>query len=368
MEKGGRTKRIHEELQGLRERGHDVRLVVFAEPPEWIRRRYPDSDTWTVLAKREGGRDLALIPKLRSLIRAFRPHIIDAHCEGSALYAGLASRLTASKCVATVHRSEPAFYRRSWKTRLCYQFTDGLVAVSEANRHLMTTGIGLPREKIAVIRWGIDAEPQSSAPGQREAREQLDLPDGAIALSLGHLGPIKGHEDSIRAIAQVREQVPGIRLYIAGDGAPGDYTRIEGLIGELGLEERVTLVGQVANPLDWLAACDVFLLPSIEEAFGLVFLEAGLCGRPAIGTRIGGIPEIIRDGVTGYLVDPGDPEAISKRLLSILESPDAADRMGVAARKHVTGNFLLNDRIDELCAYLERIAQPHHDPDGKAAA
>ncbi|MBL4575460.1 MAG: glycosyltransferase family 4 protein [Opitutaceae bacterium] len=188
-------------------------------------------------------------------------------------------------------------------------------------------------------------------------RKKLGLPDFRIILSIGHLGPIKGHDDSIAALSLVKQYFPGAKLYIAGDGTKEDIERLHGKIEKLKLQDSVILLGQITNALEWMQACDIFLQPSLEEAFGLVFLEAGLCRKPSVATKVGGIPEIIVDGEDGYLVEPHEPEKLAERIISIFSSDDKLREMGDSAFHRVEQNFLLSDQIDKLESYFKLISQ-----------
>ena len=356
MEKGGRTKRVAEEYRGLRELGHDVSLVTFCEPPSWVREQHDPQGDWLVCPKSDAAIDFRLLRRLNELIRDFRPQLIDAHCEASALYAGLVGRLSGVRCVATVHRSNLSYYERSWKSRLYFRFTDHVIAVSRQRGQLIADALGLPPSRVEVVHWGIATEQAPALSSRAEARAQLGLGDGPILLSIGHLGAIKGHDDSIASLKNVLAVHPQARLYIAGDGGDADYSRLRATAEQEGVSEAVVLLGQTSNVITWLRACDVFLQPSREEAFGLVFLEAGLCERPTVATRIGGIPEIIDDGRTGLLVAPGAPGQIAEAVLQLLNAPDLAEAMGSAARTRIAQFFDLGDRVGALATFFSRVA------------
>lgn len=358
MEKGGRTKRIAEEFSGLRELGHEVRLVTFSDPPAWVREHYADSESWEVLPKTGGRVDLGLLRQLYKTVRQFRPDIIDAHCEGSAFYAGLVSRVTTSKSVATVHRSNLQYYTGSFKHRLFFGFVHGYVAVSEQRKALICSAFGVPESQVRVVHWGINVDVPGGTDTDSETasrRAALGVDDSPLLLSVGHLGPIKGHDDSIAALAMLQRQGRSARLYIAGDGDESDYQRLRKLVVELDLEHAVTLLGQVGNVQEWLQACDVFLQPSREEAFGLVFLEAGLAAKPTVATAVGGIPEIVEHGETGLLVPPEDPAAIAAAIEKLLGDREVAAAMGAAARTRIVENFSIEGKVGELVSYFETV-------------
>lgn len=255
----------------------------------------------------------------------------------------------------TIHRSELRFYRPTWRNRLYYRFTDNLIAVSDERKHRLIHDLQLPEDRVETIHWGIDISPESMALGKHEARKKLGLGKGRIIFSLGHLGPIKGHEDSIKAMAIVKSVYTDCRLYIGGDGTIADHERLHELIEKMHLQGDVIMLGQITNSLEWMMACDIFLQPSREEAFGLVFLEAGLCEKPSVSTRVGGIPEILTDGQNGYTVKTHSPEELAARILELYSEPGKIEEMGASAKKIVTERFDLCNQLDQLEKHFKTI-------------
>ncbi|MEM6605846.1 MAG: glycosyltransferase family 4 protein [Pseudomonadota bacterium] len=355
MEKGGRTKRILEELRGLEALGHEVRLVCFHRPPDWVLEQIEPDISWRCLEKTSRGVDFGLLRKLRSEVRTFGADVLHSHCEGSALYLGLAAKASRKRCVATVHRSELGFYEPRFKNRLLFRFVDGFIAVSHERRNQMLHGLGIGDRPSAVVHWGVDAESVVLI-DQDEARKQLNVKGSPSILSVGHLGPIKGHDDSIEAFSHVVPSFPDAHLYIAGDGSEGDFRRLQDLIVSLGLSDAVTLLGQVNDVSARFDACDIFLQPSREEAFGLVFIEAGIHRKPVIATRIGGIPEIVVDQETGFLVDIVSPEALTAAITRLCNDVDLRLEMGIAAERRISDHFLQAEKVKQLADFLEAVA------------
>jgi len=281
-------------------------------------------------------------------VRHNKIDLLHSHCESSSFYSGLIGTLLRIPTVATIHRSELRFYAPTWRNRLYYRFVNFFITVSDDRRSRLTGQLSLPENRVQTIHWGIGKASRPEDLGTLAYRKKLGLNDGQILLSLGHLGPIKGHEDSIRAMALIKPEFPNCRLYIAGDGEITDHERLHELIESLNLQGDVILLGQITNALDWMMACDIFLQPSREEAFGLVFLEAGLCRKPTVATRVGGIPEIIEDGVNGYLVQPNAPDQLADRILQLLSSKEKMDTMGESASDIVSQRFDLETQVAAL--------------------
>lgn len=197
----------------------------------------------------------------------------------------------------------------------------------------------------------------------RDVCEQLPQQDAAVrVLTICRLVPIKAVDVVIRALATLAPRYPGLRLTIAGDGP--ERGALEALTRSLGVQDRVEFVGYVSNVAD---KAELFAKTAIlahsgrsdartgrAEAFGIVFAEAGVCCRPVVGPRIGGVGEVIDDGVTGLLVEPDDAASLVDALDHLLRHPDQARQMGANGRIRVETHFTygliaekLTERVDE---------------------
>ena len=143
----------------------------------------------------------------------------------------------------------------------------------------------------------------------------------------------------IRALPKVLGTVPNTHYVVVGDG---DYRpSLERLADELGVRNRVLFVGEIREDIlkAYYSQADIFALPSRQEGFGVVFLEAMAFGKPVIGGNYGGIPEVVKDGVTGFLVEYGNVEALANHLILLLRDEEARKRMGEAGRQLVNENY-----------------------------
>jgi len=146
-------------------------------------------------------------------------------------------------------------------------------------------------------------------------------------LFVGRLHRIKGVAYLIEAMTTIIKRNPKARLLLVGDGE--ERQNLENLVTKLGLTKYVTFIGKVPNEKvpQYIAASDVFVLPSLSEGFGIVLLEAMACGLPIVATNVGGIPEIVQDGENGFLVEPENPEGIAQKVLTLLENDDLRRRI-----------------------------------------
>ncbi len=175
--------------------------------------------------------------------------------------------------------------------------------------------------------------------------ESVVRPDLVIGTA-GRLVPVKGLEYLIRALPLVKAGVPDISLEIAGAGREEERLRSE--VTRLGLDARVRFLGwQAEVPFHrW----NVFVMPSLEEAFGIAALEAMAAGLPVVASAVGGLPELVEDGRSGWLVPPADPDVLAGRLIQLLQYPQERDLMGLAARNRV-GEF----STKRMCDAIEKI-------------
>jgi glycosyltransferase involved in cell wall biosynthesis len=289
-------------------------------------------------------RDVAAFRRLLRLVREGRFDVLHAHLTYAATWGALASRITGVPCVATLHTGPvegPAWSAHSVRERLLAfalnRWCSAVVLVSEAARAQHALRGRLAGHNVCVIHNGVEVDAFASGQRQR-VRAELGLSGGQPALlSVSALRKGKGLEVVLRAMGLLAARWPGLRLLVAGEGAL--RARLEQQARELGVESQVRWLGLRHDVADLLAASDVFVLASREDAFPTVLLEAMAAGRPVAATRVGGIPEIVAEGETGLLVGPGDPEALAEAIDALLLDPARAAALGEAGRLRARSHF-----------------------------
>jgi glycosyltransferase involved in cell wall biosynthesis len=228
---------------------------------------------------------------------------------------------------------------------------DGFVAMSHLIREEFLAA-GVPAEKVAHIPHGIDTVRfhPPSAEERQTARARFGLrADACVIAYTGRLLRGKGLENLLAAFAKVAAEVPSGHLLIVGSGA-GQALSVEddlrAAVARAGLGARVTFTGRLDDVSEALRAADVFAFPSVYEALGLSLIEAAATGLPAVGARTGGIVDVIEDGASGWLVAPGDVDALAARLRAL--ALDAAARARLGAR----GRAIAEARFDERRALV----------------
>lgn len=197
---------------------------------------------------------------------------------------------------------------------------------------------GKYRDKIVVISNGMNIKDFDIPYSREQCREKLGLPlDGGLILFVGSLTPYKGPDILVRAMTKVINGVPDIKLVFVGSGKM--ESELKGLAKRLNVDKCIKFAGFVEEDLKHLyyKATDVFCLPSTmsTESFGIVNLEAMACGVPVVASKIGGIPDVVKDGENGLLVPPTDSEALADAMIYLLENEEVREKMGKKGREKV---------------------------------
>ncbi len=233
---------------------------------------------------------------------------------------------------------------------LLFRDADAFVAMSGAIRQEFLA-TGMPGDRVALIPHGIDTHRFRPASREERAglRARLGLADSArIIIYTGRLLRGKGLEALVDATARLAARDPEARLLLVGSGG-GQALSVEHELRErvtrAGLQSRVAFTGRVEAVEDYLRASDVFAFPSVFEGLGISLVEASACGLPAVGSRTGGIVDVIEDGVTGLLVPPADAVALESALAGLLANGARREQMGAQARERACRLFSAEDSL-----------------------
>ncbi|GMU55466.1 MAG: hypothetical protein AMXMBFR33_46120 [Candidatus Xenobia bacterium] len=260
---------------------------------------------------------------------------------GSALLAPSLSRWLKIPYILNVYGEELGISKESRWLHTHYQklidSAAGITACSHQTARLLVDEFGYAGPLLVVLP-GVDT--RRFEPGDRlEARRRLGLSGSPLLVTVARLMRRKGHDTVLQSVRELLPRYPDLRYVIVGDGP--DRPRLDAMIRELGLQDHVTMLGKLPDSQLVLAyqAADVFVHPNRElqngdtEGFGIVFLEAGSCQTPVIAGRSGGAVDAVRDGETGYLVDPQSHRELSQRLGYLLENPAHAEQLGRQGRE-----------------------------------
>ncbi|MEW5795595.1 MAG: glycosyltransferase family 4 protein [Candidatus Zixiibacteriota bacterium] len=328
--------------RALADRGWNIRLISLGGKP------VPGVETF-VLPRRGRFSYIAYVFTAVKLAREFRPHLVHVHYAGGFGFWGANCRF--APLVVSVWGADVIDLPRKPIVGLSIQtLLGGANRITATSEYLRQTCIQLRPEtgpRITVIPFGVNV-PDTPAP----------LPPLPLKLCFikAHR-PKYGPDILLRALARVRGAIPDVRMTLAGEGEMTPALRT--LTAELGLEAHVDFVGLVPNKRIYslLEAHHVMIMPSVmeSESFGVAVLEAAACGRTSIASNIGGVPEVIRDGETGLLVPPGDPEALAEAIVRLGCDRDRIEKMGIAAHLHVGRNYRWEDCVDQMTALYESV-------------
>jgi glycosyltransferase involved in cell wall biosynthesis len=279
-------------------------------------------------------RGLAAFARLLHLVLGLRPDVVHGYLFGPNLFAALAGRLAGVPVVAVAKRNLDAFEtpRQAWAERVAHRLATHVTAVSEAVADSVAA-LGVPRGRVTVIPNGVDAARFADGPSVEEARLVLGADASPLVGSVGCLAARKDYGTLLAALARLAGRGTPFRAALVGDGV--ERAALEERASALGLAARLRFLGERPHVERLLPGMDVFVLSSREEGIPNALLEAMAAGRPCVATAVGGTPEVLRDGETGWLVPPADPGALADALADALGRPAEARRRGAAARRAV---------------------------------
>jgi glycosyltransferase involved in cell wall biosynthesis len=332
-------------LPQLKERGWDVRFLMLHEhePGAWdfareLRARGIPLDAISLAADV----DPVAFLRIAGYLGRLRPGILHTHLVHADVYGQLTGALTGIPVrVSTKHGFNEFRENRGFALgdRAIASLAHTHIAISRGLARYLEEVEGFDGSSFEIVHYGIepDGVPRAYA---------ADVPR---LLCVGRLIPIKGHIVLLRAFAQARRQVPSLRLDIAGRGPLEPALRA--LTKELGIEDAVRFVGYVAPIQRAIEDAAAVVVPSMGEGFGMVALEAMERARPVVAAEIGGLGELVEDGVTGYLVPPGEAEPLADAIVAVASNLPRAAAMGEAGRRRALDEFLQDrctDRTEAL--------------------
>ncbi len=346
-------------------RRYDARLVTGTEEPGEgnylaLHGKAPERVIVLPTLGREvrGVADGLTLAALVRLMRRVRPHVVHTHTAKAGTLGRLAARLACVPVVVHTYHGHvfhgyfsPARARIFLGVeRMLARWTDCLLAVSETvRRELLALGVGSPA-RFRVVPLGLDLDRYRGADAARGSlRGELGLPPEAPVVTIvARLVPIKAHEVFLEAARRVHQALPASRFLIVGDGER--RAALEALAADLGLGTSVRFLGWRRDLERVYADATVVALTSRNEGSPVSLIEAMAAGRPIVAARVGGVPDLVEDGVTGCLVPPDDPGALAAALVTLLQNPERRRTLGLAARERVVPAFAAERLVADVDA------------------
>jgi N-acetyl-alpha-D-glucosaminyl L-malate synthase BshA len=348
--------------QELAARGHDIHFISYA-PPIRMNTADPHIHFHEVEVASYPLFDhppytLALATKMLEVFEAESLDVLHVHYAiPHSVSAMLARSMAAPRrlpFVTTLHGTDITLVgsNRSYLpiTKFSIEKSDGVTAISDYLLQQTLKDFDIKRP-IEVIPNFVNCDLYTRIPN--EAQRAQWAPNGEpIIMHLSNFRPVKRITDAIEIFAIVRAKMPA-KLVLIGDGP--DRGAAEYLVRKKRLQKDVFFLGKQNSVYEKLSSADLFLLPSQLESFGLAALEAMACEVPVVATNVGGIPEVVTNGVDGFLVEPGDVKAAGQYALDILSRADRGREMGQLARKNAKSRFCSNDVIPQYERYYQRV-------------
>ncbi len=337
---GGQEKRTVRLINSLDK--SRFRVLYAVQPDSKLLKNSGNIDAKVITISMRQSYDLRAIASLIRVVRENNIDIISTHSGKDAWLGTLVGKLTGTPVIRTRHLSTPV------KSILSYNLSTHVVAVSRQVQDYLHSR-GVKAEKLSTIYTGIDTD--KFRPGKGiDLHATFSIPQGHTVIGIvAVLRNAKRHRDLLEAIAPLEK----VSLLIVGSGPQEENIRKK--IEELGLKNRVVMAGHREDIDKILPSLDLFVLPSNMEALGTAILEASACGIPVVGSRVGGIPECVIDGETGFLFEKENVDELRGKILSLIRNPDLRQKLGTNARQLIEKQFSVEAMKSETEKLYERL-------------
>ena len=340
---GGQENRILKESVGLAKYG--VRIVVLCQPGSTLEKNARSEGIEVRTCRMSKHYDVAAIASILSLIKREKIDVVSTHSGRDSFLAGIAGRISRRRpvIVRTRHIAMPI------TSRITYRVLPHMVVTTSEYVRQYLISEGIRPERVMTVHTGIDVnrfDPENTA---GDLREELGL--GLAAPLIGTVAILrlkKGYHFLLDAVPGVLREMPEAVFVLVGDGP--QRNNISRKIESMGLSHSVLMLGLRRDVPNILKSIDLFVLSTLQEAHGGVFVEAMAMGKPVIGTDVGGVGEVIVHGVNGYLVKPGDSSALCETILTMLRDRERARGMGIEGRKIVQQRFTVERMCEQMYA------------------
>lgn len=353
LDVGGAQKHLLSLLSGLRARGH-LADVAFFKNPSLIRDFQATGAAVYDLSTRATFSPL-LLPRLVTILRRGRYDVVHTHLLKADTYGTLAGVLAGTRArISSKHNDERTLLNPAVAAvhGAVSRLSQRVVVLSDYVGQYVASVGRVDAGRITRVYYGLRGGSAASSEDGKRVRADLGIADDApVAVTVGRLTEQKGLVYLLEAMAIVRSELPDARLLVVGDSQDGrdEYKRdLLALADRLKLGETAIFTGVRNDVPAVMQAGDLFVMASLWEGFGLVFLEAMAASRPIVATSVSAVPEVVQDGKTGLLVPPRDPSALAGAMLALLSDRERGRQMGIAGLQRLHEHFAEERMVSEI--------------------
>jgi glycosyltransferase involved in cell wall biosynthesis len=302
--------------------------------------------------------NLRIVPSLIHLLRKEEYDIVHAHLFPTSMYCAVASYFAQGKYFFSEHsiynrrRDYPILKAVDWGV---YRQFDRIIAVSKPVREALLTWLPSLEHKTRLVNNCIDPDIPTATPSQLDGiRKELGITkDDVVILYAGRLLHAKGPDVLLEALIQQTNDSINTKVLIAGDGELRES--LTKFITENSLNDRVSILGFRSDVPILISLTDLIVLPSRWEGLPMILLEAMAAGKPVVATAVGGVPDVIQDGINGWLVPPENPEMLSKSITTVLSDRDLQIKIGAHARQTIVEHFSVRSSVEKLLSIYNEV-------------
>ncbi|MCJ7501166.1 glycosyltransferase family 4 protein, partial [bacterium] len=350
----GGALQVHYLLRGLADR-EGVESVLVCPSGSAIAEAARENVKTLHAVPMRGDLDLLFIHRLLDIIRKETPDIIHLHSRrGADILGGIAARLSGTPCILTRRVDNPE--SRMW-AGMKYRLYHHVVTISDGIREVLLSE-GVQHHKITCVHSAVDTQRYATPCDKAWFNREFGLEEGSLTCgTLAQFIERKGHRYLFEAIPEIVNMIPKARFILFGKGPLEGSLR--SYCKSLGIEDKVLFAG-FREDLDRIMGClDLVIHPALMEGLGVSLLQAASAGVPIVGTRIGGIPEIVRDGENGYVIPPGEVSPLVDVTTRILMDRDLARQLGEGGRKIAIEHFPIESMVEgNLGVYQGLLGNP----------
>lgn len=326
-------------LEGLAARG--VENILVCPPNSAIGQRFKAGNLVRVVEIAPSSLDIRFAFALAKLLRAEKPDIAHLHSRrGADVFGAVAAWRTKTPSILSRRIDNPV---RTFWSRQKFRYYDRIICISQGIKNVLLEA-GIEEARLNVVRSTVDAGPWEHPESKSTFAREFGLPSDALYVGVvAQLIERKGHHVLLEALRTMPER-DKLRILIFGKGPQREM--LERMVSAMRMQDIVHFTGFRDDLPRWMGALDLLVHPALMEGMGISLLQASAAGVPIVASRVGGIPEAVRDGVSGILVPPNDAVALRTAMSELIADPNLRQQFGAAGRRIVAEEFSIDKMVE----------------------